>query len=331
MKRHGPTGIAAAGPAPPATAWAALGLLLLALLWSHLPALREMWAFWRQNEDYSVGMLVPLMAVYFAWSDRARLRATPVRPAFAGLLVLALAEALRQAGIYYGSASGERYAVVVAIAGVVLLSCGWAMLRRSAAVLAFLLLMPPLPARIHEAIALPLQNLATTLSVFALETFGYFVVREGNVLRLGDDALVAVEEACGGLRMLTAFVFVAAVLALLLERPRWQRATMLVASIPIAVASNAIRVVATSIVVAASGNSTVIAVFHEWAGYAMMPLALGFNMALLYGMARLIRPEPAEAGPRKSVVAPSAQPARNAPRMRAARRRPVVASRGRVR
>jgi exosortase len=191
-------------------------------LWSHWATLVDLRGFWSRNDDYSAGQLVPLVAIYLVWRERAHLRARVARPSPWGLGLLALAELLRLGGVYYGFGSIERLALVAAIAGVVLLAAGRPVFWRLRWVLAFLLLMLPLPARLHEAIALPLQHLATHLAAITLELLGFFVVREGHILRLDAQTTVGVTEACSGLRMLTAFIFVSAVLAFLVRRPACQ-------------------------------------------------------------------------------------------------------------
>lgn len=258
-----------------------LALLAACLVWSYWPTIRELVEFWGRSEDYSVGALVPLVAVGLVVRDWAALRRVPVQPCIWGLLMLAGAEGLRLGGEYFGVGSGARYALVVAISGVVLLAAGPALLWRLRWILVFMLLMVPWPARIHEAVAIPLQGAATHGTVFGLELLGYFVIREGHVIRLEDQTAVAVTEACSGLRMLTAFIFVAAVLAFLVDRPRWQRVALLLSSIPIAVVSNALRGVATAMFMFYVRDERLGELFHDAAGLAMMPLALLMSWGLM--------------------------------------------------
>jgi exosortase len=259
----------------------ALALLAGCLVWSYWPTLRELVEFWRRSEDYSVGALVPLVAIGLAARDWAALRRLPVQPCLWGLLVLAGAEGLRLGGEFFGVGSGPRYGIVVAVVGVVLLAGGPAFVWRLRWIFVFLLLMVPWPARVHEAVALPLQLAATHGTVFGLELLGFFVVREGHVIRLEDQTSVAVTEACSGLRMLTAFIFVAAVLAFLSDRPRWQRAALLLGSVPIAVLSNALRGVATAMFMFYVRDERLGELFHDGAGLAMMPLALLMSWGLM--------------------------------------------------
>jgi exosortase len=259
----------------------AIGGLLLLVLWSYWPTLVDLHAFWAENDDYSVGQLVPLVAVYLVYQKRAELRHLPVRSNAWGWLVLALSQALRFGGLYFASASAERLSLIVLCGGLVLLTVGWQVFRSLQWVQLFLLLMLPLPARLHNRIAVPLQDWATGLGRFGLELLGFFVAREGNVLRLEDKSTVLVAEACSGLRMLMAFVFTAAFLCFLIRRPVWQKVVLMLSSIPVALLVNGLRVLLTSLVMYYSGAGESETSFHDLAGLAMMPVAIALLLAEL--------------------------------------------------
>jgi exosortase len=249
-------------------------LLAGCLTWSYWPTITELFEFWGSNDDYSVGQLVPLVALYLVWRARAHLAKENLRPSRLGLAVVLLSQVVRFAGVYYAYGSAERYSLVLLVSGLILLLAGQDVWRRLIWVQAFLLLMVPLPGRIHNLISLPLQDGATLLGVFALESLGFYVAREGNILHLGGETTVMVAEACSGLRMLTAFVFTAAVLTFLIRRPVWQKVTLVVSSIPIAVVSNGLRVLIMSIAIHYVQDTTVEQRFHDLAGLLMMPLAI---------------------------------------------------------
>ena len=267
--------------------WIAVAALLGGLLWSYWPTLSELWAFWQLNPDYSVGQLVPLVAVYLVWADRKALRKLPVRVCWWGLGVVLSAQAVRLFGLLYMYGSLERYSLVLTVGGTALLVFGYAAVRRLIYVFAFLMLMVPLPNRVHNDLALPLQNFAANSAVFGLELLGYLVDRRGNVLRLSDQTAVAVAEACSGLRMLTAFVVVAATLAFVVRRPPWQKAVVVLSSLPVAILANTLRLIATVLLYESAGSQVAERFFHDFAGLTMMPFAIVVLMAELWMIRRL--------------------------------------------
>jgi len=133
----------------------------------------------------------------------------------------------------------------------------------------------------------PLQSWATASSVFCLEAAGFDVIREGNVINI-NGTLVAVAEACNGLRMLTAFFVVSATAVLSVHRPRWEKALILASSIPIALLCNTIRLTLTSYAFTRLDGSQWEGAFHDFGGLAMMPLAVGMIVFELWLLSTLV-------------------------------------------
>ena len=155
-------------------------------------------------------------------------------------------------------------------------------------VLLFLFLMVPRPGQIHNLIAGPLQSQASIGAAIVLELLGVGVTRNGNVLQLPESVPLAIAEACSGLRMLTAFVVVAAAMAFVVQRPPWQRAVLVLSSVPVAIVCNLARVVTTALLFMKSSNETAELFFHDFAGFSMMPLAILILRGELWVMARLV-------------------------------------------
>lgn len=245
-----------------------------ALVFAYWPVLAGLWATWQGDPDYSAGQLVPPIIVYLLWARRRELSALPIRPCWSGLLVLLFSQVVRSAGIVLSFGSLEHLSLFLAVFGTVLFVLGWPVTRKLIWIILFMALMFPLPRRVHGLVALPLQNFATTSAVFGLEILGYLVVREGNVLWPSERTGVAIAEACSGLRMLTSFVIVAATLAFIVRRPGWQKAVLVLSSMPVAILANTLRLIATVILFDSVGSEVADRFFHDFAGLTMMPLAV---------------------------------------------------------
>jgi len=276
-------------------AWAAVGLLAAALLWSYWPTVTSLMRDLRRNQDYSVGQLVPLAALYLLWQDRRTLRTCVPRPSWCGGVgLILLAQAVRAYGVAFLYESLERYSLVMTVAGVVLLMTGWQVFLRVKWILLFLFLIVPLPGRVHNLIAGNLQGLATAGAVYCLELLGITVSREGNVILLNESVPLGIAEGCSGLSMLTAFIVVAATLAYVVNRPAWQKWTLVLSSIPVAFMCNLVRLVATAVLYLVASSEIAERFFHDFAGLTMMPLAVLVLMGELWIMSRLTIHEPAE-------------------------------------
>jgi len=281
---------------------AVVATLAAVLLWAYWPVLVRLFKDWQSDDDYSVGQLVPLVAIYLIWRDRAELRDLGVSPCWWGLGLIFLAMMAHAYGLLFLYESAERYAFVLAVAGVVLLVAGWRTFRSVFWILLFLFLMVPFPGRIHNMISGPMQNMATTGSVFLLEVFGVTVSQEGNVILLNGSVPLAVAEACSGLRMLTAFIVVAAAMAFMVNRPRWQKTALVATSIPVAIACNLARLCVTAMLYLVADSETAERFFHDFAGLTMMPIAVFILFGELWLMNKLVVPDDVSAS-----AAPSGQ------------------------
>src|ERR1051326_2943460 len=78
-------------PATTATAglpWLAILWILALLIVLFFPVLRLMVKEWATDEDMGHAFLVPLVAGYIMWQERARILAQPVKPFWPGLVLV---------------------------------------------------------------------------------------------------------------------------------------------------------------------------------------------------------------------------------------------------
>jgi exosortase len=263
-----------------------ISVLSAVFLWSYWPGLLDLWRIWQRSDEYSSGLLVPFLAAYILWSRRHRIMGIPIKPSLWGLFAFVAAQALRLFGLFFMYSSAERLSVVLSIAALVLLIFGWQIFSRVFTTLLFLGLMLPLPRSVHNAIILPLQSWATSSAVFCLEMFGYSVIREGNIIHL-NNITVAVAEACNGLRMVTAFIAINTLVVMLIRRAWWEKLIVLLSSLPIALLCNTVRLTITAIAFTMLQGENWERIFHDFGGYAMMPLALTVAILELWLLMKL--------------------------------------------
>ena len=266
--------------------WFASILVLISFLWCYWPGLVDIWNVWQRSDEYSSGLLVPFLALYILWSRRHNISQCRIRPCVWGLFAFFAAQLVRLFGLFFMYGSAERLSIVLSIAALVLLLFGWQFFRKVSTVLLFLCLMLPWPNRVQAAVALPLQRWATSSAVFCLEMADYGVVQEGNIIHIGQ-ATVAVAEACNGLRMITAFFVISGLVVLLVKRAWWEKLIILVSSLPIALLCNSARLTITALAFTVLSGEHWERIFHDFGGYAMMPLALVAVVTELWLLAKL--------------------------------------------
>ncbi|HJT77772.1 MAG TPA: exosortase/archaeosortase family protein [Gemmataceae bacterium] len=253
---------------------AAGGALAAALLWSFWPTLQEMAHRWTNDPQYSHGYVVPVLALVLLWVRREGRPPAVLRPSWWGTAFLGGAALLCLVGAGLNYATLDQLALLVCVAGSCLLLGGWPALRWAWPAVVFLVFMLPLPYSLETALSLPLRHLATGASTYALQTLGFPAVAEGNVILIGDLKL-GVLEACSGLSMLLTFFALSAFVTLLVRRPLATQAVIFLSAAPIGVLMNVARITATAALARLVSSAAANVLFHDLAGWVMMPLALG--------------------------------------------------------
>ena len=251
-----------------------------------------LWRTWNSNDDYSHGILIPFVSVFILWTRRDRLEssATGDRLALsfgigAGAVMLGLM--LRLAGIYTSILTLESLSLIPFLFGLVAIVAGWSVALWATPALLYLLFMIPLPGFLGGSLSGVLQSVGTTISVFALQTVGVPAVAHGNVIHLWQGT-IGVAEACSGLRMLYAFVALCVGACLIMEKTWLERVLIIASAVPIAIAVNCFRITATGLAYEYSDSETAEHIFHDLAGWLMVPIGFVMLMAVIEILRRLI-------------------------------------------
>jgi len=253
----------------------ALGSVIIGLLVAavYYQVLVKLVIDWWQTPDFSHGFLVPPFAAYLIWEKRKTLRATKVAPSWSGIAVMALGLIVLLLGVYGSELFLSRVSLIILLAGLVLCFGGRQFLKELRFALLVLLLAIPIPAILFSQITFPLQILASKLASGLLPLFGVPVLREGNVIELPLMKL-EVAEACSGIRSLMSLFTLAVFYGYFMEKSAWRRVALVLASIPIAIAANAVRILGTGLCVQFWDPDKALGFFHEFSGWVIFLVSL---------------------------------------------------------
>jgi exosortase/archaeosortase family protein len=218
---------------------------------------------------------------------------------------------------------------VLVVASVVIYFWGFRLLRLIAVPLSLLILSIPIPQIIFNRITFPLQLFASRCAVAAMSFFSIPVLRQGNIIELmplgaSEPKRLAVVEACSGIRSLMTLVTLAVVYAYFTKpkdgrdnddigpdkertgRPRsqhnvvgflksftfWRSLILVVAAVPIAILTNALRVSGTGVLAHYYGTRVADGFFHSFSGWviyiaaAVLLFATGWVLDRLAGFGK---------------------------------------------
>ncbi len=229
-----------------------MAILLAALVLFYGPTLYRLVQDWVSDSEYTINFLLPALSSWLLWRERRHLAALGGRPSWLGLAGLLLAVALHLTGTLAAEFYSARVSFVLALAALILYLAGWPVLKSVVVPLILLLLTIPIPAIVYTLAALPLESWAARLAVWAMSMAGVTVLLQGNLL-LFPSATLEVDQICGGMRGAVALVGFAVALGSLTRQSRWIRLSLVLACLPIAVLSSALRLCAAGFAAASFG------------------------------------------------------------------------------
>jgi len=289
----------------PPVAWGPIGALVAVVacvLWSYWPIAVEMADKWSNDPTYSHGYLVPIVAGVILWTRRNHFPASS-GPAWWGMGLVLLGAAMQLLGGFYYVRWLSGASIVPYLSGAVALAGGWPLLRWASPGLAFLIFMVPLPYRFDVMMQGPLRRISTEASGFLLQTIGLTAIVDGNTILL-DDVELGVVDACSGLKMFIIFVCISTAVATLVRRPLADRVLIVLSAAPIAIVCNVARITLTGVMHEVAGKKWADLVFHDLAGWLMMPMALGLLWCELKLLDLLLVEPPSTGRGRRLVVSP---------------------------
>jgi len=307
----------------PRTLWKPVAISV-ALLFVYFSVLRKLGYDWWTDENYSHGLLIPLIIGYILWTERERFSREAARPSFlwGGLIVV-----FAMLSLWVGTAGAELYvqrmSLVLMLVGVTIYFWGWRLLRFLWVPLGLLILAIPIPAILFNKIAFPLQLFASRCAVWAMRLFDIPVLRQGNVIELmpkgaRETKKLEVVEACSGIRSLMTLVTLAVVFAYftrpksddgnggggLLERVKsygfWRSVILVGSAIPIAILTNAMRVSGTGVLAHYYGTEVADGFFHSFSGWVVYIVAFLLLFAVGWLLDRVGRRGKGDGGGGKS-------------------------------
>lgn len=259
------------------------GILVATGVFAMLPAWLDLWTIASLDEENSHLFTVPLVALWLVYVRRGRIRRTRPTGQAVGCVIVAAGWLMSMAGFYEGVQSLWHAGAVMVVVGCIVAALGKNVLLQFFPAFLVLAFLVPVPGRLRQAVAVPLQTWTAETTQAVLDLGGFAVEASGNVLAI-NGTTVTVAEACNGIRMVFALTLVCYALAFAMPLRLWTRLLIVALSPAVALLCNIVRTVPTVLLYGYSPGHWADA-FHDYAGWAMLPLAFG----VLYMLIRALR------------------------------------------
>ena len=238
-----------------------------------------MWMAERFNTHdsfYSHGWLVPVASAWLIWQRRERLRTTARHPSGWGLALLIPSLLVHGLANWLDLHVLSGLAMLGALWGLVWTCGGWRTLWNLRAPMLFLLFMVPLPSILLLAISFKMKLMAAWLAAKLVSFVGIPVTQAGSTLHLSGGLSVVVDDTCSGLRSLISLIALATLWSSLMPpaAKRWHRLTIVIMSMPIALAANMVRIIVLIMLSAIYGPQIAAGFIHYGSGIVVFGVAL---------------------------------------------------------
>jgi exosortase B len=262
--------------------------VVAALLFLYGPAYVDLAGSLWQTDAQAHAPLIAVIAWVLLWRALAH---SPVgrdnRPSLLALPALAIGVPLAYIGL-----TQEMHLLTVAsqplvVGGGIAWLYGREALRNAWFPLMFMVFMIPLPGFFIDALTAELKTWISAVTEEGLYAVGYPIARIGVTLTIGQYQLL-VADACSGLHsMVSLSAFGTLYIRLVQPRDRIHTGILVLSLIPIAFASNLVRVVALVLLTYYQGEA-VARSLHDALGLAVFLVGLLLLLALDSGLARLM-------------------------------------------
>lgn len=238
-----------------------------------------------------------------------KLESRQFQPTWWGMPLLVVGIALLLYAGHYYITWFSQLSIVPMLAGLVLLTIGWHGFRWGWPAILFVGFMVPLPHTLQGMLRGPLRMVGTKASTYLMQTCNLPAFADGNrheIIVGGMSHRIGVDEACSGMAMLIIFFALSTAVAVVIQRTIWERILITLTAVPIAIIANVVRITITGMMLYyLEGRNVYLGVgnlvfldmdgaefassfFHDWAGWLMMPLALGLLWVELALLKRII-------------------------------------------
>ncbi len=227
-----------------------------------------------KNTEDGHGILILIAVPILFWFKRKQILAAPSENWWPGLIIMGVALFFHLFGFLIQQPKISVIALFLGIYGLIGLTWGPRWLKETFYPFVLFAFCIPVSGNV-EALTVPLRLFATSITYGITHgIFGLTVIKKGTQLFDANGAYnYDVAAACSGIRSLISLLALTTIYAMMTFKANWKRLLVVSMAVPLAVASNVLRL--TSIVVGAEAFGQKTGDFiHEWSGFLTYVVAI---------------------------------------------------------
>lgn len=251
---------------------------------TYVPTLFWMWDRWfARDSDYTHGIFIPFVSAFLIWQRREELAAIPPQSSTMGLPLIVLGLFFHIFSSLFRVYFSSGFSMLITLVGIILYFWGNEFLKKIIFPAFFLIFMIPVPLVVVTDISFRMKILAAEIAASVLNQLGFSAIRDGSIIKL-HSAYVIVDDICSGLRSLISLTALGSIFAYWMKGPMYKRLLLWVFAIPIAIITNAMRIIFLSVIAEIWGPQYAVGLIHDVSGFMVFVLAF----ILLFATQRIL-------------------------------------------
>lgn len=244
-----------------------------ALFWPTMRWMAE--RFDAHDSFYSHGWLIPFASAWLIWQRREELAKMKLSPSYAGLALLIPSALIHVVANWWSLNFVSGFAMLGVVWGLVWTAYGRQVLWALRFPMLFLLFMVPLPGVLLIAWSFKMKMWAATMATAILNFSGMPAEQAGSMIRVPGVSVI-VDDTCSGLRSLISLIALSVLWTAIMPRGAtpWKKLVLVAASIPIALATNMVRILVLVLLTAIYGTVVADSFIHYGSGFVVFGLAI---------------------------------------------------------
>jgi len=226
---------------------------------------------WIYNPYYSNGFVVILLSGYMIWGLRKEVHKIEMKQSQMGLIFLIIGMILYFIASIWTIRFLSGFSLILTIYGGILFLYGWEFTKKISFPILFLLLAIPVP--FLDLATPPTQQISAVSSSGLANFIGIPVQREGLVLTMHTGKFEVGTE-CSGLFSIISLLTTAIIFAYILEGSLIAKLSIVISSIPLALAGNILRITSILAVANRYGHDVAMNYFHDFSDILLFSTVL---------------------------------------------------------
>ena len=266
--------------------WGLLAVAFAILVFVFYDGIEVMVEWWNTREEYSHGMMIPLITLFLLWQKNHLLEQIEFDGSWWGVAITFVGVSAFLIAELGGVWTVIMYSFLLTLYGVLLSLSGARAFKVVLIPLLILVFMLPLPNFIYNDLSNQLQLISSQLGVAVIRLFGISVYLEGNIIDLGVYQLQVV-EACSGLRYLFPLMSLGCIAAYFFTGAMWKKVVIFISTIPITVLMNSFRIGVIGVTVEYWGIEMAEGFLHDFEGWVVFMSCIGILILEMWWLARI--------------------------------------------